>query len=72
METSTEDDGPLNVAYQNDDSAINLEKKDNITLINTNTQSLCPKMESLIECFEELSVDIAIVTETWFRTDSDP
>ena len=36
-------------------------------IINTNARSLNPKIDSLIECFNELTADIAIVTETWFR-----
>ena len=38
-----------------------------MTVINTNARSLCPKIESLIDCFEELKVDISIVSETWFK-----
>ena len=37
-------------------------------LINTNARSLCPKLDSLIDCVDELGVDIAIVTETWFKS----
>ena len=36
-----------------------------INIINTNARSLCPKIESLINCFEELDVTIGVVTETW-------
>ena len=38
-----------------------------ISIINTNARSLCPKTLSsvLIDCFEELDVDIGIITETW-------
>ena len=43
-------------------------KKNKLTVINTNARSLCPKIESLIDCFEELQVDIAIVTETWYKS----
>ena len=35
------------------------------TLINTNARSLCPKINSLLDCFEEMNVDVAVVTETW-------
>ena len=50
-----------------DSSLLNLEKKNVLTVINTNARSLCPKIDSLVECFEELGVDISIVTETWFK-----
>ena len=35
------------------------------TVINTNARSLCPKINSLIDCCDEMKADIAIVTETW-------
>lgn len=38
-----------------------------LTIINTNARSLCPKIDSLVACFEELRAHIAIVTETWFK-----
>ena len=60
-----EDDGPLNMAQTVDNSL--LENKRNLTIINTNARLLCPKIDSLVECFEELKVDISIVTETWFK-----
>ena len=37
------------------------------TIINTNARSLCPKIESLADCMEEMDVKIAIITETWLR-----
>ena len=66
-----EDDGLHNVARTNDDFLMNAEKKQALTLINTNARSLCPKFDSLVECFEELHVVISIVTETWFRDGED-
>lgn len=36
-----------------------------INVINTNVRSLCPKIDSLIDCIEELDVTVGIVTETW-------
>ena len=36
-----------------------------MTVINTNSRSLCPKINSLLDCFEELKGDVAVVTETW-------
>lgn len=35
------------------------------TFINTNARSLCPKINSLIDCFDELDATAAVVTETW-------
>ena len=40
---------------------------DTLTLINTNARSLCSKIESLTDCYEELKVDVGIITETWFK-----
>ena len=39
-----------------------------INIINTNARSLCPKIDSLIDCFEELDVTLGIVTETWLAS----
>ena len=44
-----------------------LRQKDALTIINTNARSLCPKIDSLIDCFSELDVDISIITETWLK-----
>ena len=38
-----------------------------MTIINTNSRSLCPKINSLVDCFEELEVDVAVITETWLK-----
>ena len=35
------------------------------TIINTNARSLCPKIQSLVDCFEELGAAIGTITETW-------
>ena len=32
---------------------------------------MCPKIDSLIDCFEELHADIAIITETWLKDGSE-
>ena len=64
------DGGLLNRAVfddSDDHQAVNLERKNSLTLINTNARSLCPKVDSLIDCFHELSVDVAIVTEMWLK-----
>ena len=42
-----------------------MKNKFELTLINTNAKSLCPKVNSLITCFEELEASMPIVTENW-------
>ena len=39
--------------------------EDVFTIINTNARSLCPKINSLVDCFEEVGAQLGIVTETW-------
>ena len=34
-------------------------------ILNTNDRSLCPKIESLIDCFDEMEGTIGVITETW-------
>ena len=44
------------------------EEKDlgtKITVLNTNARSLCPKIESLIDCFDEMEGTVGVITETW-------
>ena len=36
-----------------------------ITIISTNARSLCPKIDSLIDCMEEMDSVIGIISETW-------
>ena len=36
-----------------------------MTIINTNVRSICPKINSVVECFEELDATFGIFTETW-------
>ena len=33
--------------------------------MNTNARSLCPKIDSLLDCIEEMEATVAVVTETW-------
>ena len=66
---SSNDDGTFDRALILDEHELN--KKNELTLINTNARSLAPKVDSLIDCFTELDVDIAVVTETWFREGDD-
>ena len=35
--------------------------------MNTNARSLCPKINSLIDAFNETGAAITTITETWFR-----
>ena len=43
------------------------EKIFEMTIINANARSLCPKIDSLITCMDEMEASIGVVTETWFR-----
>ena len=45
-----------------DDASNELER---LTIINTNARSLCPKINSMVDYFNELECTFAIVTETW-------
>ena len=42
-----------NFMYSNDEASI-ANKDANFTIINTNARSLCPKINSLVDCFEEV------------------
>ena len=42
------------------------DNKISFNVINTNARSLRPKMSSFIECFINLSLVLAVVSETWF------
>ena len=46
------------------------ENKTKITFLNTNARSLCPKIESLIDCFGELEAAFGVVTGHGSRTAS--
>ena len=48
-----------------DDSVKETKGKDIFTIINTNARSLCPKINSLVDCFEEIGANLGVVTETW-------
>ena len=37
--------------------------------MNTNARSLCPKLDSFIDNFDELQCTFAVVTETWVSDD---
>ena len=59
-ETTNELDVALCVAENN------TAGMDDFLIINTNARSLCPKINSFIDCYNELDAKLAIVTETWF------
>ena len=41
------------------------DKNLQFNIINMNARSLCPKVNSLLDCMEELSSSLGIITETW-------
>ena len=51
--------------YSNDDAQYVTKSENNFRIINTNACSLCPKINSLVDCFEETTATIGIITETW-------
>ena len=57
----------LNEGFNDTDNAYLSKKMTEFTVINTNSRSLCPKIDSLVDCMTELEAGVAIVTETWFR-----
>ena len=59
------DDSVLDDIIESDVEETNKPLSNPINIINTNARSLCPKIDSLIDCFEELDVTLGIVTETW-------
>ena len=54
------DESPVGDQY--DDQAVR-QNKVNVTVINTNARSLCPKINSLIDCFTDLNATIGVITE---------
>ena len=56
-------DSPLNSAENS--SACTNNNKGLLTILNTNARSLCPKIDSLIDCMDELDANLSVVTETW-------
>ena len=41
------------------------------TIINGNARSLRPKIESLIDCFNETESTVGIITETWLGEETE-
>ena len=51
---------------QEENDIIDTENKDFVfTFLNTNARSLSPKINSLIDCFDEMDAAFGVVTETW-------
>ena len=44
------------------------DNKTPINIVNTNARSLRPKIPSLVQCFLNLALTFAIITETWFAS----
>ena len=52
--------------YNDDEANNNLSTTaEDFIVINTNARSLCPKINSLVDCFEEVGASLGIITETW-------
>ena len=43
------------------------QKSNTFNFIVTNARSLAPKIQSLADCFEELDLGLALITESWLR-----
>ena len=39
--------------------------KFSLTVLNTNARSLCPKINSFIDCFANMEAAIRVITKTW-------
>ena len=59
-EVSPDNQEPLNT----DDNKFSCHS---LSFINTNARSLCPKIQSLADCFFEKDLDFAVLTETWLQ-----
>ena len=60
---SSVDEGEENDFTCNDNDSEKIDR--NFIIINTNARSLCPKITSLIDCFDELNAHVGVITETW-------
>ena len=47
------------------------KKLSDLMILNTNARSLCPKIDSLIDCMTETDARIVVVTETWLDDGED-
>ena len=61
----------MNKGRLDNGSSLPTENKTMFTVINCNARSLCPKIESLIDCFSEVEGTIRVVTETWLSGEQD-
>ena len=59
----TVDEGEENDFTCNDNDSEKIDR--NFIIINTNARSLCPKISSLVDCFDELNAHVGVITETW-------
>ena len=57
----------MNNGMITDDNDTRVSDKTNFTVINCNARSLCPKLDSLIDCMTETEAVVAFVTETWME-----
>ena len=55
------DDESESCEHEKDD----FKNKTHITFLNTNARSLCPKIDWLIDSFNELDASFSVITETW-------
>ena len=65
---SNQSDDPTDLEEINDSSFKNHDATTTFNIIYANARSLCPKIHSLIDCFNELDADVAIITETWLTS----
>ena len=50
---------------ESENETVNKDNVQPITIVNTNARSLCPKINSLIDCLEDMNSAIGVITETW-------
>ena len=60
----------LNVCMLDEDKNASNRNLTKFTIINCNTRSLCPKIESFIDCFNEMDAAIGVVSETWLSPET--
>ena len=53
-----------------DQNTMFMDNKTPINIINTNARSLRPKIPSFIQCFLNLALTFAVITETWYADGS--
>ena len=63
-----EEGSERSIGDENDDVMEELcqdKNKIDLTVINTNARSLCPKISSLIDCYNDMNASVGVITETW-------